>query len=53
VKLFTKEWVESMAETLKNDSDFQKKAEGFDSKFQFVALSDPESTCRNVMKCGR
>jgi len=52
VKLFTKEWVESMAETLKNDSDFQKKAEGFDSKFQFVALSDPGAKVKEERACG-
>lgn len=43
MKMFSKEWVEAFNEKLKNDDDFQEKADGFDSKFQFVVEPDPKA----------
>jgi len=38
---FSREWVEALAEVLKNDAEYQKAAEGFDSRFQFVVEPVP------------
>jgi putative sterol carrier protein len=38
---FSKEWIEALAEKLKNDQEYQKAAEGFDSYFQFIVEPDP------------
>jgi len=58
MKMFSREWVEVFNEKLKNDDDFQEKASGFDSKFQFVVEPDPKagvsenlSFCLNLPPC--
>ena len=38
---FSKEWIEALAEKLKNDQEYQKAAEGFDSRFQFIVEPEP------------
>jgi putative sterol carrier protein len=38
---FSKEWIEALAEKLKNDQEYQKAAEGFDSRFQLIIESEP------------
>ncbi|MFZ5632958.1 MAG: hypothetical protein ACOY40_08935 [Bacillota bacterium] len=40
MNIFSKEWIEVFNEKLKKDDDFQEKAQGFDSKFQFVIEPD-------------
>jgi putative sterol carrier protein len=39
---FSKEWIEAIAERLKSDEEYQKAAEGFDSRFQFIVEPVPE-----------
>jgi putative sterol carrier protein len=38
---FSKEWIEALAEELKNDDEYQQAAVGFDSRFQFVVEPVP------------
>ena len=49
---FTKEWVESLAQILKNDAGYQEKARGFDSSFQFVVKADPAKGVPESRACG-
>jgi putative sterol carrier protein len=39
---FTREWIEALAEKLRNNTEYQKAAEGFDSLFQFVVAPTPD-----------
>ena len=39
---FTREWIEALAEKLRNNTEYQKAAVGFDSLFQFVVAPTPE-----------
>ncbi|KJS01640.1 MAG: hypothetical protein VR68_04560 [Peptococcaceae bacterium BRH_c4a] len=52
MKLFSREWADTMAETLKASPDFQEKAAGFDSKFQFIALPDSGAGVSEERACG-
>ena len=38
---FSKEWIDALAEKLRNDDEYQKAAEGFNSIFQFVVEPVP------------
>jgi len=49
---FTKEWIEILAEKLKWDEKFQRKAKGFDSFFQFVIDADPANGVAGQRACG-
>jgi putative sterol carrier protein len=40
--VFTKEWIDALAEALKNDETYQNKAKGFDSTYQFVVEPVPD-----------
>ena len=42
MKIFTKEWIEALAEKLKHDDQYQNVAEGFDSLFQFIVEPEPK-----------
>ena len=42
MKFLSKEWVESLAEQLRRDEKYQKKAKGFDSYYQLIAEPSPE-----------
>ena len=50
--VFTKEWIDELAEALKNDEIYQKKAEGFDSSYQFVVEPVPEKGVTEQRACG-
>lgn len=50
--LFSKEWVEALAEKLKHNDLYQKKAEGFDSYFQIIAKPNPEKGVTETKACG-
>lgn len=52
MKPFSQEWISALAEKLKNDGDFQEKAEGFDSRFQFSILQDPKANVKEAFACG-
>jgi len=39
---FSKEWIDALAERLRNDEEYQKAAEGFDAIFQFIVEAEPE-----------
>jgi len=52
MKPFSQEWISALAEKLKNDSDFQEKAKGFDSRFQFSILQDPKANVKEAFACG-
>ena len=45
--VFTKEWIDALAEALKADETYQKKAKGFDSSYQFIVEPVPERECLN------
>ncbi|UCF83572.1 MAG: SCP2 sterol-binding domain-containing protein [Desulfobacteraceae bacterium] len=49
---FTKEWISALAEALKRDEEYQHKAKGFDSSFQFVAEPVPEKGVPDQRACG-
>ncbi len=39
---FSKEWIEALADRLKDDNEYQKAAVGFDAVFQFVVEPEPD-----------
>ncbi|MBM3301146.1 MAG: SCP2 sterol-binding domain-containing protein [Deltaproteobacteria bacterium] len=39
---FSKEWIETLAEKLKTDSEYQQAAVGFDAIFQFIVEPEPD-----------
>jgi putative sterol carrier protein len=41
MRFLSKEWVDHLAEQLKQDEKYQKKAKGFNSYYQIVAEADP------------
>jgi putative sterol carrier protein len=41
-----------MAEALKGDAEFQQRAAGFDSKFQFISLPDSGAGVSEERACG-
>ena len=45
MKAFSKPWLETLVEKLKNNASFQEKAKGFDSMFQFSVTDDPKLSC--------
>lgn len=49
---FTKEWIDALAEALKNDEIYQKKAKGFDSSYQFIVEPVPEKGVTEQRACG-
>lgn len=49
---FTKGWIDALAETLRNDEQYQQKAKGFDSSFQFIAEAAPEKGVPDQRACG-
>ncbi|MEW6262297.1 MAG: SCP2 sterol-binding domain-containing protein [Thermodesulfobacteriota bacterium] len=48
----SREWVEALAEMLRNDEDYQKKGKGFDSYYQIVATPSPEKGVTEDKACG-
>ena len=42
VLAFTKEWIDGVAQILRNDELYQQKAKGFDSSFQIVVKASPK-----------
>ena len=50
--VFSKEWIDKLAEALKNDEIHQKKAKGFDSSYQFVVEPVPEKGVTGQRACG-
>lgn len=50
--VFTKEWIDALAEALKEDDVYQKKAEGFDSSYQFVVQPSPKRGVTESRACG-
>jgi len=40
--IFSEEWIEALAEKLKNDQDYQEAAKGFDAIFQFIVEPEPD-----------
>ncbi len=49
---FTQEWIDAVAEVLRNDETYQRKAKGFDSSFQFVVKADPKKGVAEDRACG-
>ena len=49
---FSKEWIDALAEILKKDEIYQKKASGFDSSYQFVVQADPKKGIPADLACG-
>lgn len=41
MQFLSQEWVDHLAEQLKQDEKYQKKAKGFDSYYQIIAEPDP------------
>lgn len=39
---FSREWIETLAEKLKDDEEYQKAAVGFDAIFQFIVEPEPD-----------
>lgn len=39
---FSREWIEALADKLKEDEEYQKAAVGFDAVFQFIVEPEPE-----------
>ncbi|MBW2443146.1 MAG: SCP2 sterol-binding domain-containing protein [Deltaproteobacteria bacterium] len=50
--VFSKEWIDKLAEALKNDEIYQKKAKGFDSSYQFVVEPVPAKGVTEQRACG-
>ena len=50
--VFSKEWIDALAEALRSDENYQKKAEGFDSLYQFIATACPKKGVPESMACG-
>ncbi|MBU1671240.1 MAG: SCP2 sterol-binding domain-containing protein [Actinobacteria bacterium] len=42
MKAFSREWIDTLAEKLKNDEEYQKAAVGFDAVFQFIVEPEPD-----------
>lgn len=42
MNVFSKEWIDTLAERLKADEEYQKAAVGFDAIFQFIVEPEPE-----------
>jgi hypothetical protein len=42
MKVFSKEWIDTLAETLATDEEYQKAAVGFDAIFQFIVEPEPD-----------
>jgi hypothetical protein len=43
MKMFSAEWAQTLADTLKVDEAFQRKAQNFDSNLHFHVLKDPKA----------
>lgn len=50
--VLTKEWIDVLAEALKADELYQRKAVGFDSSFQFIVEAAPEKGVPEQRACG-
>lgn len=50
--VFTKEWIDKLAEALKRDEIYQTKAKGFDSSYQFIVEPVPEKGVTEQRACG-
>ena len=50
--VFTKQWIDNLAEALRNDEIYQTKAKGFDSSYQFVIEPVPEKGVIELRACG-
>ena len=50
--VFSEEWIDKLAEALKNDEIYQKKAKGFDSSYQFVVEPVPAKGVTEQRACG-
>lgn len=50
LKLGTKEWIDAMAEQLRNDATYQQKARGFNSYYQFIF--EPGNGINERRACG-
>ena len=49
---FSKEWIDAVAEALRNDEVYQHKAQGFDSYYQFVVKAAPDRGVPEDKACG-
>ncbi len=49
---FSKDWIEALAEKLRNNAEYQKAAKGFDSLFQFVVEPVPGKGIRDRYAVG-
>ncbi len=49
---FSKEWIDALAEKLKNDDVYQKAAVGFDAIFQFIVEPEPDKGITERMEVG-
>lgn len=52
MKVFSKEWVDQLADTLRRDAVYQDKAKAFDSSFQFIVEPAPENGVHEKLACG-
>lgn len=52
MQFLSREWVETLAERLKEDPIYQKKAKGFDSYYQIIATPMPEKGVTEQRACG-
>lgn len=52
MKAFSKEWIEALAEKLKNDKVYQESAEGFDAVFQFIVEPEPDKGITETKEVG-
>ncbi|MBC2715998.1 MAG: hypothetical protein HF978_11880 [Desulfobacteraceae bacterium] len=50
--VFTKEWIEALAASLRENEKYQKSAKGFNSTFQFVVESVPKKGVTKTKSCG-
>ncbi len=50
--VFTKEWIDALAEALKTDEIYQNKARGFDSTYQFIVEPVPGKGVPQQRACG-
>ncbi len=52
MKIFTKEWIDALAEKLKKDKAYQEAAVDFDSFFQFIVEPEPDKGVTEKLTVG-
>ncbi|MDQ7784004.1 MAG: hypothetical protein RDU20_14065 [Desulfomonilaceae bacterium] len=52
MKMFSEEWAKMLADKLKTDESFQRKAENFDSNLHFHVLKDPKAGLKEDVSFG-